>query len=126
MIWERVLLVALGGALGSVCRFGLGELMAHRLGSAMLGTFAANVSGALLFGLFIGLFQDRLASPSLSGAVFLIGFLGAYTTFSTLAFNTVDLADSGVVGRAFLNMGGTVVVGLAAAYAGLVLGRAVG
>ena len=124
MMWERVLLVAVGGALGSVLRYAVAGFVDDRIGPTVLGTFAVNVSGALLLGLFLGLTEERWMAPGLARTAIAIGILGAYTTFSTLAYETVDLAESGSTATALLSIGGSVAAGLAAVYAGLTLGRA--
>lgn len=124
MIWERVLLVALAGAAGSVLRYGVTGLVDDRLGSTVLGTFVVNVTGALLLGLLLGVTEERWVAPALVRTAIAIGFLGAFTTFSTFAFETVDLAESGSLAAAMLNVGGSVAAGLVAVYAGLTLGRA--
>jgi len=123
--WDRVLMVALGGALGSVLRYAIEGFVDDRLGPTVLGTFAVNISGALLLGIFIGLTQERFVAPVLSRPLIAIGLLGGYTTFSTLMFETVDLAESGSLATAFLNVGGSVAAGATAMFAGLVLGRSV-
>lgn len=123
-MWERVLLVAVAGAAGSVLRYAVAGFVDGRLGPTVLGTFVVNISGALLLGLFLGLTEERWLAPPLARTAIAIGFLGAYTTFSTLTFETVDLAESGSTGTALLNIGGSVVIGLAAVYAGLTAGRA--
>ncbi len=125
MMWERVLLIAAAGALGSVLRYSVAGLVDDRLGPTVLGTFVVNVSGAFLLGLFIGLTEERWMVPALGRTAIAIGFLGAYTTFSTLAFETVDLADSGSLATALLNISGSITIGLVAVYAGLTLGRAI-
>ena len=85
----------------------------------VLGTFVVNVSGALLLGLLLGITEERWLAPPLVRTAIAIGFLSAYTTFSTLAFETVDLAESGSTAAALLNVGGSVAAGLVAVYAGL-------
>ncbi|MEX0785355.1 MAG: CrcB family protein [Dehalococcoidia bacterium] len=122
---ERVIAVAIAGALGSLLRYVVEGFVDDRLGPTVLGTFVVNVTGALLLGLFLGLTEERWLAPALARTAVAIGFLGAYTTFSTLAFETVDLAESGSLATAALNVGGSVAVGLAAVYAGLTLGRAI-
>ncbi len=124
MIWERVLLVALAGAAGSVLRYGVAGFVDDRMGPTVLGTFVVNVTGALLLGLLLGVTEERWLAPALVRTAIAIGFLGAFTTFSTLAFETVDLAEAGSTGTALLNVGGSMVIGLAAMYGGLTLGRA--
>ena len=122
MAW---LLVALGGAGGSVLRYGVGRLAASYLGpTTVMGTFIVNVSGSFLLGLFIAL---ALEKASLSGnlrALVAVGFLGGYTTFSTLSLESVRLVEDGELVRAAASILGNLVLGLAAAYIGLLLGRA--
>jgi fluoride exporter len=89
----------------------------------VLGTFIVNVSGALVLGLFLGLTEGRWIAPPLARPAIAIGFLGAYTTFSTLMFESVDLAESGALATAFVNIIGSGSAGLLAVYAGLVVGR---
>lgn len=123
MMWERLLLIAAAGALGSVLRYGIAGFVDDKIGPTVLGTFAVNVTGALLLGLFLGVTEERWMAPALARSAIAIGFLGAYTTFSTLTFETVDLAETGSLATAALNIGGSIAVGLAAVYAGLTLGR---
>ena len=122
MAW---LLVALGGAGGSVLRYGLARLAASYLGpTTVMGTFIVNVTGSFLLGLFIAL---ALEKASLSGnlrALVAVGFLGGYTTFSTLSLESVRLVEDGELLRAAASILGNLVLGLAAAYIGLLLGRA--
>ncbi len=124
MMWERVLLVAVAGAIGSVFRYGVAGFVDDRVGPTVIGTFIVNVTGTLALGLFLGLTEDRWLAPSLVRTAVAIGFLGAYTTFSTFMFQTVDMAESGSTGTAFLNVGASLAIGLAAVYAGLTAGRA--
>jgi fluoride exporter len=123
MTWERLLLIAIGGALGALLRYGVGGFVTDRLGPTVLDTFIVNITGALVLGIFLGLSEGRWMAPALARPAVAIGFLGAYTTFSTLAFETVDLAESGAFFTAFLNMAGSACVGLLSVYAGLVIGR---
>jgi CrcB protein len=123
MMWERVLVIAAGGALGALSRYGLGVLVAERLGSTVLATFAVNISGALALGVFIGLMEGRWSAPGLAHPAVAVGFLGAYTTFSTLMLETVDLGESRSYVSASATLIGSCVAGLVAAYGGLLLGR---
>lgn len=122
---ERVVLIAIGGALGALARYGVSGVVDAWRGPTVLGIFAVNISGALALGLLIGFTEDRLSFPALARTAIGIGFLGAYTTFSTLMFETADLAENGSWATAALNAGGSVAAGLVAVYAGLVLGRSV-
>ena len=115
LIWTAV---AVLGALGAYARFALGALVeARRPGAFPYGTFAVNLSGALVLGLLTGL--------SVTGDALLVlgtGFLGAYTTFSTWMFESVRLAEDGGRRLALLNL----LVSLAAGLAAVALGRALG
>jgi CrcB protein len=124
-MWERVLLVALGGAVGSVLRYAVAGWVNDWAGPSAWGTFVVNVTGALALGLFLGATEERFIPPHLARTAIAIGLLGGYTTFSTLMFETVDLAEVGSWWPAVLNAAGSVGVGLAAMYAGLALGRTV-
>jgi CrcB protein len=124
-VWERVALIAIGGALGALARYGVSGLVDTWRGPTVLGIFVVNISGALALGLLLGFTEGRVTFPTLTRSAIAIGFLGAYTTFSTLMFETVDLAESGSWATAALNAGGSVAAGLVAVYAGLVLGRSV-
>jgi len=124
----QLVLVALGGALGSMLRF-LASGTAQRLWPGIafpVGTLVVNVSGALLIGLLGGLAEGRqFLVPGLR--VFLLtGLLGGYTTFSAFAFESLGLGLDGAWLRLVLNVAGQVVLGLGAAWAGYALGRAMG
>ena len=124
MTW---LLVALGGAGGSVLRYGVGRIAVAYLGpSTVMGTFVVNVTGSLALGLLIGLTLERTALPLHLRSLLAIGFLGGFTTFSTLSLETIRLVEAGEVLKAGLSVLGNVFLGLAAAYIGLLLGRAAG
>jgi CrcB protein len=88
------------------------------------GTFVVNMTGCLALGVLTGLGLHHGLGDTTRTMVG-TGGLGAYTTFSTLSFETVRLAEEGAVDRAFLNAAGSLVVGLAAAAAGLALTAAV-
>ena len=122
MIW---LMVALGGAGGSVVRFGVGQLALRYLGpGTVMGTFAVNITGSLALGFFLTLALEKIAVPVEYRALIAVGFLGGYTTFSTLALDSVTLLQSGELARAILSIGGNLVLGLLAAYLGILAARA--
>ena len=110
------------GALGALARYLLGRFVAERAGSQFpFGTLIINVSGALLIGLLAGLTGRHLLSSGLQ-TVLATGFLGGYTTFSTMAWEGVQLARGGSTRRSLLYLGANVVSGLLAAALGLWLG----
>ena len=103
MVW---LMVALGGAVGSVLRYGVGRLAATYLGSpTLLDTFFVNVSGSFALGVFLTIALERAAVPVEIRGLIAVGLLGGYTTFSTLSFEAVRLAErySGSESPGFVN-----------------------
>ena len=120
------LLVALGATVGTPARFFVSGVIARRFGETFpWGTFVVNVSGSFLVGVAFVLMTERFRpDPWLRSAV-TIGFLGAYTTFSTLSLETYRLAEDGAYGLALANALGSLAAGMAAVYAGVVIGRAV-
>ena len=121
MIW---LLVAVGGAAGSVLRYAVGRLAAHYLGAdTVVGTFAVNIAGSFALGVLATIFITRSEWPLELRAMLTVGLLGGFTTFSTLAYDGVRLVSTGELGRAGISIAANLAVGLAAAYAGVVVGR---
>ena len=120
----QYLLIGLGGFLGANARFLVSSWAARRLGTSFpYGTFLANISGSLLLGLILAVLHDRdlLASPQRH--FFVVGFLGAYTTFSTFAYESIQLFQNGSVLVGVLNIVGSVLVGLLAVVGGFWIGR---
>ncbi len=117
------LLVAAGGALGALSRYALDRAVVAALGPTVLGILLINVTGSFLLGVFVAA-SDSLGWPSSARMLVAVGFLGSYTTFSTLTVASVQLAESGELTRAALNIVGSICLGLAAALAGVLVGRA--
>ena len=116
--------VGLGGFVGANARYLLGGWVAARLGSTFpYGTFVINLTGSFILGLVMGMLESQLLSPTVRLAVS-IGFIGAYTTFSTFTYETVRLLEQGSLMLATLNATGSVLLGLVAAVGGLAAGRA--
>lgn len=88
------------------------------------GTLVVNVAGSFLLGLVVGLAEHFVLHPHWQPFL-TIGLLGAFTTFSTLSFETMALLEVGSYSKALLNVGASVLLGLVAVLAGLVAGRAV-
>jgi CrcB protein len=117
-------LVALGGGIGSVCRFLLAEWAGQRWGASFpWGTFIANISGALLIGLLMGVLLSRPAIPPQYRLLLGTGVLGGYTTFSSWMYESWALVDGGALWRAGANVALSIVAGLAATWVGLQIGR---
>ena len=109
-----LLLIAIGGALGSVARYLFSSFVLRTTGSLLgVGTFAVNVAGCIVFGLIVGVAQQRVALSPRASAFLLIGVLGGFTTFSTFAFESVQLLRDGQFLAAAVNIVGQVVAGIA-------------
>lgn len=120
----QLLAIAGGGALGAVFRFVMSNGIYRILGRDFpYGTLAVNVIGSLLMGILFSLLVERLAISAEWRSAILIGFLGAFTTFSTFSFETISLIQSGALLRAMLNIVMSVVLCLGATWLGLGLGR---
>jgi CrcB protein len=119
-------MVGLGGFVGSIARFWLGSYITYRMGARFpYGTFVINMSGSFLIGLVVTLLAERSHwSPNLLYLV-PIGFIGAYTTFSTFELEAFRSVRSGDVLVAFLNVILSVSVGFFAVWLGVIAGRAV-
>jgi len=115
----QFILIALGGALGSICRYWLSTAV-QRFASPFFpyGTFAVNVLGCLIFGIIVGAARQRFVLGPSERAFLLIGILGGFTTFSTFTYETFALLQDGEWLRAFANAAGQVVCGLVALWAG--------
>lgn len=119
-----LLLIALGGAAGTLSRYAVGGWVSDLTGGQWpWGTFVVNVSGSFVLGLVFALSIDRDLLPADVRGPLMIGFLGAYTTFSTLMLESWRLVEGGAVVAALLNVLGSSVVGIVAVVAGLMLGR---
>ena len=92
MMWHRLALIAVAGAVGTLCRYGLSGLVQRLCGAGFpWGTLAVNTLGCFLFGFIWSLADERLIISGETRFIVLIGFLGAFTTFSTFAFETSEL-----------------------------------
>ena len=121
----RVVLVALGGAIGSVARYGVGALAAQLFGSAFpFGTLLVNLSGSFLIAVIMHVALAGTAI-SLELRIFLTtGIMGGYTTYSSFNYETLALIDQRAYGLAGLNVAATVVGCFLAGVLGLAAGRA--
>jgi CrcB protein len=117
--------IALGGAAGAVARYLVDGWVSERTGGAFpFGTLVVNLSGAFILGLLATLALERSVLPAAIRPSVLIGFIGAYTTFSTWMLESWRLAEQGALLGAVANIGGSVVLGLVAMGAGIAVGRA--
>jgi fluoride exporter len=106
-----VLLVALAGSCGAVCRAAVAHTVAIRVSSSMpWGTWVVNLIGAFLFGVMIAT-ASRLDWPPLLTTVVGAGFLGAFTTFSTWMYETIRLVEEHAWRTAMMNIVGPLLAG---------------
>jgi len=121
---NQLLAIAFGGALGAVARF-LASTSVYRMAGRDFpyGTLAVNVLGSLLMGLLYILLVERASLGAEWRALILVGFLGAFTTFSTFSIETLNLIEAGEPLRALTNVLISVVSCLLAAWLGVLLGR---
>jgi fluoride exporter len=121
-----LLLIGAGGFLGAIARYLLdGRITAWTGGSLPWGTFAVNMTGSFVLGVLFALIVERAALPADLRAPLLIGFLGSYTTFSTLALESWRMVEDGAWLYATANLGGSILIGVAAVIAGVSIGRAI-
>jgi len=121
---RATLVIGGAGALGAVSRHLLESLINRHWGDAFLGTFVVNMSGSFVLGVLVGLFAQRLDVPLWLQAGATAGFLGAYTTFSTLSLQLYRSTVTGHAAIAAANAFGSLLAGVLAVYAGILLARA--
>lgn len=119
---QKFLLVAAGGALGSVARYWLGSTISGRMGAKFpYGTMVINLTACLLLGFALTYFGKR-ADLSPAWRFFIpMGFIGAYSTFSTYEWETLSTMRSGAFLLAAIYAVGSLILGLAATWGGSVL-----
>jgi CrcB protein len=119
------LLVAIGGALGSVARYGTGVLVGKAWNSTFpLGTMLINIAGSLAMGLFIGYITRTTPAWQADARLFVaVGIFGGFTTFSSFSLDAIAMLERGEIAPALLYVVASVVVGIAALYVGLVVMR---
>lgn len=126
---NKLLLLLLGGALGTGCRFGVSYLIIRLAGAPPrlpYATFIVNLTGSFAIGLLAQLFAVRWPAATLLRAAVLVGVLGGYTTFSSFSYETLLLIEGNRWGLAFSYALGSVLSGLLAVWVGVVVARWVG
>ena len=124
---NRFLLISIGAVLGANARYLVGLWAAGRFGADFpYGTLIVNVTGSLVLGLLMGLLAGRLTVPEELRFLVGIGFLGAYTTFSSFSVETMNLLREQSAWYALLNVLANNVGGILAAFLGLTLARLLG
>jgi CrcB protein len=120
-----LILIGLGGFAGAISRYLVDGFVSERTAGAFpWGTLVVNLTGSFVLGLLFAMTTERAILPADIRGPAMIGFIGAYTTFSTYMLESWGLLESGSWAPALANLGGSVVLGLIAVAAGLTLGRA--
>jgi CrcB protein len=120
---RTALLVGVAGFFGSVARYGVAGLVGRVNEDFPWGTFVINVTGSFALGVLVGMFAHRLVlHPDLRIAI-TVGFLGAYTTFSTFTLETLGLFETGKAPWAMAYVVASVIAGITAVWLGTSLGR---
>jgi len=119
---RQIVWLAIAGALGTLCRYGLSSLVLRIVGAKFAwGTLLVNVLGCLLFGMVWSLTEQRIGLGQTTRLVVLTGFMGAFTTFSTFAFDTYWFAQDSRWSLAFANLAAHNVIGILCIVAGIQL-----
>lgn len=120
----RLLGLAVLGAVGTLARYGLGGLVQRHAGAGFpWGTVAVNAAGCFVFGIVWALAAERSLLRGEARTIILIGFFGAFTTFSSFAFETTQMLRDGQWGRAIANIGLQNTAGLVLLIVGAAVGR---
>lgn len=121
-----VVLVGVGGFAGAISRYLVDGFVSDRTGGGFpWGTLVINVSGTFLLGLLFAMTTERAILPAEIRGPVMIGFIGAYTTFSTYLLESWRLIEDGAWPTALANLGGSIAIGLFAVAAGMIIGRAI-
>ncbi len=119
----QYLLVAMGGAVGAMARHWVYNAGPFPGQKSILATFLINVTGSLLIGAMYVLVAERGHLAPEWRSLVMVGFLGAFTTYSTYSLDALSLLQQGAIGSALLYLVGTMLVCLLAVYAGVQLAR---
>lgn len=119
----KVLFVAIGGAFGGVARYGLSLLFAGKLTPFPFATFFINVTGSFLIGFLLYLFTNKFEVSENLRLAILVGFLGAYTTFSTFEMEVYSLARERQFVTAFAYVFLSVLLGFLGVLSGIWLAK---
>ena len=123
---QKYLLIAAGGALGSVARYWAGSTISERMGTKFpYGTLVINITACILIG-FSLTYLDRRVGLSPAWRFFIpVGFIGAYSTFSTYEWETLSTLRSGAFALAGIYAVGSLILGLTAVWCGALLAEAI-
>ena len=119
---QKYFLIAVGGALGSMARYWVGSVVASRMGTKFpYGTFVINITACVIIGFSLTLLARRVDINPVWRFLVPVGFIGAYSTFSTYEWETLSTLRSGAFFLASLYAVSSLILGLAAVWAGSML-----
>jgi CrcB protein len=124
LTWQGILCVGAGGFLGAITRYLLSMFIDGRVATSFpVATLVINVTGSFVLGTLAGALEFATSVPPEVRLTLGVGFLGAYTTFSTFSYETLRLVEAGEAPLAIAYVAASVTAGFAAALLGLALGR---
>jgi len=119
-----LLFIATGGALGAIFRFLVVGWVTDLLGRSFpYGTLTVNIVGSFFIGIMYIVIVQKLNTAPEVKAIILVGFLGAFTTFSTFSLETFSMLEQGQFMHVLLYVGGSILMGLVAVWAGASIGK---
>ena len=119
--------IGLGAAIGANGRYVAGQVIARQAGSGFpYGTLAINASGSLVIGILMTILTERLIAGTSVRLFLVVGILGGYTTFSSFSYETIALVDGGRWVAAAAYVAATMLSGLLACAAGVLIARSLG
>ena len=123
---QKYLLIAVGGALGSIARYWVGSTISGRMGTKFpYGTFVINITACILIGFSITYLGKRVDLNPAWRFLIPVGFIGAYSTFSTYEWETLSTLRSGAFALAAVYAVGSLILGLGSAWLGAALAEAI-
>lgn len=123
----QILVIMLGGGLGALMRFIVSSSVTEKLGSNFpYGTLTVNVLGSFIMGFLAMFLVERMGLDPLLRLGIFVGFLGAFTTFSTFSMETLNLFEQGESLRALMNMFISVILSVLAVWLGVLAGKTIG
>ena len=123
---QKYFLIAIGGAFGSVARYWVGSTISGRMGTRFpFGTFVINITACIVIGFALTYLGKRTGLDPAWRFLTTVGFIGAYSTFSTYEWETLSTLRSGALTLAALYAVGSLVLGLAATWCGAMLAESI-
>ena len=119
---RTLLLIALGGGVGSILRY-LTAIVINKYYTTVfpLATLVVNIIGCLLIGIIMGLLEKNQVTDSAMKWLFVTGFCGGFTTFSTFGYENISLLQNQQSGWAFLYIAASIIIGMFAVWLGLLI-----